>query len=256
MSRSSGHAALDLAAIGPARVDGFAAAAAMAAARGGGTVAFIDSDACPRTAAFERSMQQAGVLVRAGDSSLLLVRAGRTLLVESSLWQSEAGQGTARRSAAIARAARRQIVLALTDAATIHRRRHGLLAFLRSHVDLLLCSPLEACALYDTHRVDTVVPLIRRDCPVAVLDRGDRGLILVDDGGVRLLDVAPMRGADGAFAGALILAQPWGRDLLESCRLAGGLAAATAHRRTAVMAPPRIAAPSARLAIGVAVPVR
>jgi sugar/nucleoside kinase (ribokinase family) len=236
-----GHAIFDLTVLGPAAMDGVAAGAALSAARAGGSVAFLSGT--EPAGALALRLQRAGVTVRA--EAPLLVRAGRVLLVDSALWQREDGHRRAAHARAIARAAGRQVVLALCDAAATHRHRLSLLGFLRSGVDLLLCQPLEACALYDTHRVDTTVPKIRRDCRAAVLDRGSSGLILVGGDGVRLVEAAPVAPAAGAYAGAIVLAQSWGRDLAESCRLAGGLLAAAMHRHEAGVARPRLSLPDA-----------
>lgn len=186
MSARSGSAILDVTAIGCVRGGGVAADAALAAARAGGRAAFLAAGGGDGSF---RALRLAGVVVD-DAANLLLVRAARTLLLDSSLWRTEDGQTAALRAGTVARAAGRGTVLALCGAAVVHRCRPALLAYLRSHVDLLLCGALEACALYDTHRIDTVVPLLRRDGRATVLDRGARGTIVIDADGARVLDAS------------------------------------------------------------------
>jgi sugar/nucleoside kinase (ribokinase family) len=248
MSAVSGNALLDLVAIGPAEPASAAVSAALAAGRAGGRVAFIPSGGAPAHH-LAGALRAAAVPVR--EACPLLIRAARALLLDSLLWDAAGGSRTATAAASVARAAGRQVVLALSDAAAIHRHRLGLLAFLRGGADLLLCRSLEACALYDTHRIDTVVPQIRRDCRAAVLDRGSRGLILIDDASICLVDRAPADDAGDAYAGAIDLAQSWGEDPAENGRQAGDFAAAVILRSGANRALPGTARrPQRRTTLG------
>lgn len=182
MTPTRAGAILDVTAVGAAGEGGCAARLVSAVMRCGGAAASV------LVSGESFAVSRAGGDAHPAADLLLLIRAARTLVLESSLWETQAGQALAVKAAAVARAAGRGVALALDGAAGVHRRRGTLLRFLRSDVDVLLCGTLEACALYDMHRVDSAVPLLRRDCRAAILERGARGMILVDGRGVWLLD--------------------------------------------------------------------
>jgi len=152
--------------------------------------------------------------------------------LEGYLWDPKHAKEAFLKAAAAAHAAKRLVALTLSDAFCVDRWRDEFLALVRDGtVDLLFANEAELRSLYQTADFDTALAALRREAPLAVVTRSEKGCIVATRDRVLAVEAAPIErvvdttGAGDLFAAGFLIGIARGADHERAARL-GALAAA------------------------------
>ena len=152
--------------------------------------------------------------------------------LEGYLWDPKHAKEAFLKAAAAAHAAKRLVALTLSDAFCVDRWRDEFLALVRDGtVDLLFANEGELRSLYQTADFDTALAALRREAPLAVVTRSEKGCIVATRDRVLAVEAAPIErvvdttGAGDLFAAGFLIGIARGADHERAARL-GALAAA------------------------------
>ncbi|MCA0431648.1 MAG: adenosine kinase [Proteobacteria bacterium] len=130
----------------------------------------------------ERTMNTylgACVNLTTADIDEKVVKAARVTYMEGYLYDRPEAKEAFRAAATIARGARRLTSITLSDSFCVERHRDDFLDLIRNRIDIVFANETEIKSLYQTQNFDGAMQAIRRDCPVAVLTRSEKGSVIV-----------------------------------------------------------------------------
>lgn len=182
----------------------------------------------------ERTMNTflgASVGLMPADIDPQLVERAAVTYLEGYLWDPENAKQAFLKAAELARAAGNRVALTLSDAFCVERHRDSFLQLLREKVDILFANEAEITSLYQVSSFDEALAAIRRDCPLAVLTRSEKGCVIAEKGADPIAvpahpvdRVVDTTGAGDLFAAGFLYGFTQGRPHAESGAL-GALAA-------------------------------
>ncbi len=169
-----------------------------------------------------------------GVSSLLCVpdldeatiASASVLYMEGYLYDRDDAKAAFRHAAEVAHGADRLVSLTLSDSFCVDRHRDDFLGLVSDEVDLLFGNEHELISLYQTEDLDSAVAVVRRECPMTVVTKGEHGSMIVTADGVVETAAHPVRrvvdttGAGDLFASGFLYGLTQGRDLPDCARLA------------------------------------
>ncbi len=160
-----------------------------------------------------------------------VARAG-ILYLEGYLFDPPAAQAAFRAAAHAAHAAGRRVALSLSDPFCVHRHRDSFRRFVREETDILFANEAEILALYETEDFAEAERRAAAEVSIAALTRGERGSVLLAEGGAQRHEIAAApaavvdtTGAGDAYAAGVMAALARGLPLPE-CGRWGSVAAA------------------------------
>jgi sugar/nucleoside kinase (ribokinase family) len=182
----------------------------------------------------ERTMNTylgACVNLNEADIDATVVKDTRVTYMEGYLYDKPQAKKAFRAAAGFARSANRLTSVTLSDSFCVERHRDDFLDLIRSSIDIVFANETEIKSLYKTQNFQGALDAIRRDCPIAVLTRSDKGSVVVRGSEVVEVKAHPVaRVADVTGAGDLYAAGflfGFTREMpLQRCAELGGLAAA------------------------------
>ncbi|HVV39498.1 MAG TPA: adenosine kinase [Nitrobacter sp.] len=152
--------------------------------------------------------------------------------LEGYLWDPPAAKEAFLKASTIAHDARRQVALTLSDAFCVDRYRDEFLTLMRNGtVDLIFANEAELHSLYQTADFDTALAQLRKDIPLGVVTRSEKGCVVATKESVtavpayaieKLVDTT---GAGDLFAAGFLFGLVRGAGHEDAGRL-GALAAA------------------------------
>ncbi len=182
----------------------------------------------------ERTMNTylgACVNLSTADVNRSVVEAAKVTYMEGYLWDKDEAKEAFRLAAHYARAAGRRTSITLSDSFCVERHRDSFLDLIRTSIDIVFANESEIKTLYKTQNFDGAVDAVRRDCPLAVLTRSEKGSLVVH-GDERIVvpahpvaEVVDVTGAGDLFAAGFLFGHTRGKPLRQSAML-GSLAAA------------------------------
>ena len=182
----------------------------------------------------ERTMNTylgACVNLTTADVDAATVQAAAVTYMEGYLWDRPEAKEAFRLASQIARAAGRLTSVTLSDSFCVERHRESFLDLIRNHIDIVFANENEIKSLYQTQNYAGAVDAIRKDCPMAVLTRSEKGSVVVR--GTETVEVAAhsvARVIDVTGAGDLYAAgflHGFAQKLtLQNCAALGSMAAA------------------------------
>lgn len=113
------------------------------------------------------------------DVDAEIVKATSVTYMEGYLWDKPEAKEAFRLAANIARAAGQLTSITLSDSFCVERHRDSFLDLIRNQIDIVFANESEIKSLYKTDNFDGAVAAIRRDCPMAVLTRSEKGSLIV-----------------------------------------------------------------------------
>jgi sugar/nucleoside kinase (ribokinase family) len=185
-----------------------------------------------------------------------IASAGITYL-EGYLWDPPPAKEAFLKAAKIAHAADRSVALSLSDLFCVDRHRDEFLDLLRTGaVDLIFANEHELRSLYATANLDTALAGVRKDAPLAVVTRSEKGCLVVTREETLAVPAASVErvvdatGAGDLFAAGFLVGLAREADYRTAARL-GALAAAEAisHLGARPQAPLKDLAGQAGLAV-------
>ncbi len=168
----------------------------------------------------------------ADDVDAGLVEASKIIYLEGYLWDPSAAKAAFRKAAKYAHAAGRKVALSLSDAFCVERHRDEFLELCRNGtVDILFANESEAKSLYQTADITTALESLRRDVPLAVVTRSEKGAVVLQGSRTVQVPCQPVEmvmdatGAGDLFAAGFLVGLSREFDL-DICARLGALAAA------------------------------
>ena len=182
----------------------------------------------------ERTMQTfLGACIGLGPDDIVEadVAASAVTYMEGYLWDPEDAKAAFLKAADIAHKAGRDVSLSLSDPFCVDRHRDEFTDLVTNHVDILFANEDEIMSLYQVGNFDDALQIVRGQCKIAALTRGDKGSVIVHGDEIHSVDAEPVSkvldttGAGDAYAAGFLHGYTAGKDLPTSARI-GGICAA------------------------------
>ena len=182
----------------------------------------------------ERTMQTfLGACIGLGPDDIVEadVAASAVTYMEGYLWDPEDAKVAFLKAADIAHKAGRDVSLSLSDPFCVDRHRDEFTDLVTNHVDILFANEDEIMSLYQVGNFDDALQIVRGQCKIAALTRGDKGSVIVHGDEIHIVDAEPVSkvldttGAGDAYAAGFLHGYTAGEDLPTSARI-GGICAA------------------------------
>jgi adenosine kinase len=160
------------------------------------------------------------------------IAAAAIVYLEGYLWDPKDAKDAFLKASKIAHDAKRQVALTLSDAFCVDRYRDEFLTLMRNGtVDLIFANETELHSLYQTSDFDTALAQLRKDIPLGVVTRSEKGCIVATKDGATAVPACPIEklvdttGAGDLFAAGFLFGLVRGAGYENAGRL-GALAAA------------------------------
>jgi sugar/nucleoside kinase (ribokinase family) len=159
------------------------------------------------------------------DVSPDVINAAGIIYMEGYLFDAPGARAAFAKAASLAKAAGRLIAITLSDGFVVERHRAGLLAFLKSEVDLVFANEAEALALFQTDAFDAAAKAFAGMTKMAAITRGPLGSVVVEDGRIQAVAARPVEavvdttGAGDQYAAGFLFGLSRGSPLAECARL-------------------------------------
>lgn len=165
-------------------------------------------------------------LLDAEDVDADLIRASATLFLEGYLFDRDEAKAAFVHAAEIARGAKRQVALTLSDTFCVDRHRVSFQHLVSGHVDILFSNEAEILSLYETQDLGDALAKARSACPVVIVTRSAHGSLIAANG--ETIEVQPFpierlvdtTGAGDQYAAGFLFGHAKGRSLAECGALA------------------------------------
>ena len=165
------------------------------------------------------------------DVDKAVVEAAQVTYMEGYLWDKPEAKQAFRLAAKIAKAAGRLTSITLSDSFCVERHRESFLELIKDSIDIVFANEGEIKSLYETQSFDGAVSAIRKDCPMAVLTRSEKGSMVVrgdmtiEVNAFPVLKVVDLTGAGDLYAAGFLFGHTKALSLAK-CASLGSLAAA------------------------------
>lgn len=159
------------------------------------------------------------------------IKAAAITYLEGYLFDREEAKKAFVRAAEIAKSARRQVSLTLSDSFCVDRHRASFRQLVDNHVDILFANEAELKSLYETDDFEAALEKVRAEAAVAAVTRSEKGAVIVSGETTVSVPAEPVSelvdttGAGDQFAAGFLLGMARGADL-ETCGRLGVIAAA------------------------------
>jgi sugar/nucleoside kinase (ribokinase family) len=182
----------------------------------------------------QRSMNTyLGACVELGpeDVDEAVIAASRVVYLEGYLWDPPRAKEAFVKAAELTHKHGGLVSLSLSDPFCVDRHRAEFRDLVAGHVDILFANETEIVSLYETDGFDAALQVVRRDCRVAALTRGEKGSVVLDGDEVHVLDAEPVSrvvdttGAGDLYASGFLFGLTQGMGLARAGRIAGIAAA-------------------------------
>ena len=158
------------------------------------------------------------------------LRSAAVTYVEGFLWDPPSGRDAVLAAIDVAKAAGRQVALALNDPYCVDRHRAEFLDVLNGKVDLVFGNASEVCAVFEIDDVEEASRRLGDMCPLVATTRSEKGSVLYVDGarvevpGVPVAQLVDTTGAGDAYAGGYLYGVTHGYEP-EDCAALGSACA-------------------------------
>jgi sugar/nucleoside kinase (ribokinase family) len=166
------------------------------------------------------------------DIDAAQVAASAVLYLEGYLWDPKSAKEAFVKASTSAHQAGRQVALTLSDAFCVGRYRGEFLELMRAGtVDLIFANEAELGSLYETADFEAALAQLRRDIPLGIVTRSEKGCVVASKDGVVAVPAFPIAkvvdttGAGDLFAAGFLFGLVRGAGHENAGRL-GALAAA------------------------------
>lgn len=139
------------------------------------------------------------------------IAAASIVYLEGYLWDPKDAKDAFLKASKIAHDAKRQVALTLSDAFCVDRYRDEFLTLMRNGtVDLIFANETELHSLYQTSDFDTALAQLRKDIPLGVVTRSEKGCIVATKDGTTAVPACPIQklvdttGAGDLFAAGFL----------------------------------------------------
>jgi sugar/nucleoside kinase (ribokinase family) len=182
----------------------------------------------------ERTMNTylgACVNLNTADIDAETVKASDVTYMEGYLYDKPAAKEAFREAAGISQGAGKLTSITLSDSFCVERHRADFLSLIRSSINIVFANERELTSLYQTQNFSGALDAIRRDCPIAVVTRSEKGSVVIKGADTIEVPAHPVKhvidvtGAGDLYAAGFLFGYTAGKPLAHCARL-GSLAAA------------------------------
>lgn len=175
------------------------------------------------------------------DLDETIIAASKITYLEGYLFDPPAAQAAFGEAVRMARAAKRQTALSLSDAFCVDRHRDKFKNLIAEGIDILFANEAEICSLYQVNEFEDAAAKAAQDVSFAVLTRSEAGSLILHDGQRISIPATPVQvvdttGAGDAYAAGFLAAHTAGQSL-EAAGHLGSKAAALAISRIGARPP-------------------
>lgn len=175
------------------------------------------------------------------DLDETIIAASKVTYMEGYLFDPPTAQAAFSEAVRVARAAKRQTALSLSDAFCVNRHRDRFKRLISEGIDILFANEAEICSLYEVNDFAEAAGKAARDVNFAVLTRSEAGSLILHDGQQISIPASPVQvvdttGAGDAYAAGFLAAFTAGQSL-EAAGHLGSKAAALAISRIGARPP-------------------
>lgn len=173
----------------------------------------------------------ASALLSEDEIDASVVEAAGLVFLEGYLFDRPEAQAAFEQAAKVAHEAGRKVSLTLSDLFCVERHRAAFRRLVAGHIDVLFANEAEILGLYEVPDVEAAIEAVRRDCPLSVITRSERGAVVVTVDEVVSVPAFPVdevvdtTGAGDQFAAGFLFGLSRGEPL-RRCAELGALAAA------------------------------
>jgi sugar/nucleoside kinase (ribokinase family) len=159
-----------------------------------------------------------------------IVKASAVTYMEGYLYDKPAAMAAFRAAAKISQGAGRLTSITLSDSFCVERHRDAFLDLIRNSIDIVFANETEIKAMYKTQSFSGAIDAARKDCPLVVVTRSEKGSVIVKGQDTIEVPAHPVRvvvdvtGAGDLFAAGFLFGHTNGKPLAHCARL-GSLAA-------------------------------
>jgi sugar/nucleoside kinase (ribokinase family) len=160
-----------------------------------------------------------------------IVKASAVTYMEGYLYDKPAAMAAFRAAAKISQAAGRLTSITLSDSFCVERHRDAFLDLIRNSIDIVFANETEIKAMYKTQSFSGAIDAARKDCPIVVVTRSEKGSVIVKGQDTIEVPAHPVKsvvdvtGAGDLYAAGFLFGYTAGKPLAHCARL-GHLAAA------------------------------
>lgn len=160
-----------------------------------------------------------------------MVRAASVTYMEGYLYDKPAAMAAFREAARISQAAGKLTSITLSDSFCVERHREDFLTLIRNSINIVFANETEIKALYKTQSFSGAIEAARKDCPMVVVTRSEKGSVIVAGQETIEVPAHPVKhvvdvtGAGDLYAAGFLFGHTKGKPLSQCARL-GSLAAA------------------------------
>lgn len=183
----------------------------------------------------ERSMNTylgACVELSPEDIDPTIVKRASVIYFEGFLWDPPLAKDAIRKAAKIAHENGSKVAMSLSDPFCVDRYRDEFLELMKSlTVDIVFANEDEVKSLYQTASFETAINMLRNDCTIGIVTRGELGSMVVSREETHSIKADPIEklvdttGAGDLYAAGFLFGLTNDRDLIDCARI-GGMAAA------------------------------
>jgi sugar/nucleoside kinase (ribokinase family) len=165
------------------------------------------------------------------DVDAATVKASAVTYMEGYLYDKPDAKAAFRLAAKISQGAGRLTSVTLSDSFCVERHRDDFLDLIRTSIDIVFANETEIKAMYKTQSFSGAIDAARKDCPIVVVTRSEKGSVIVKGQDTIEVPIQPVKhvvdvtGAGDLYAAGFLYGYTAGKPLAQCARL-GHLAAA------------------------------
>jgi sugar/nucleoside kinase (ribokinase family) len=164
------------------------------------------------------------------DVDAEVVKAAQVTYMEGYLFDKPDAKAAFRLAAKISQGVGQLTSVTLSDSFCVERHRDDFLDLIRSSIDIVFANETEIKAMYKTQSFSGAIDAARKDCPLVVVTRSEKGSVIVNGQETIEVPAHPVKavvdvtGAGDLFAAGFLFGHTTGKPLAHCARL-GSLAA-------------------------------
>jgi sugar/nucleoside kinase (ribokinase family) len=164
------------------------------------------------------------------DIDAATVKSADVTYMEGYLYDKPSAKAAFREAAKISQAAGKLTSITLSDSFCVERHRDDFLSLIKSSINIVFANESEIKSLYKTQNFSGAIDAVRKDCPIAVVTRSEKGSVIVKGSDTIEVPAHPVKnvvdvtGAGDLYAAGFLFGYTAGKPLAHCARL-GSLAA-------------------------------
>lgn len=159
-----------------------------------------------------------------------VIKSAEIVYLEGYLWDGQKAQRAMVKACKLAKKHKKQIAFTISDKKCVDRHCQEFRKLIRRYVDILFANEEEITNLYNEHDFYKLLDIVKNECPLTVITRGEKGSVVVKGKikihveAEKIENLVDATGAGDSFAAGFLFGIITGRSL-GTCALIGNIAA-------------------------------